>query len=118
MDWVPGRTWGWLGPSGSLCNELLIHFIHSVGRPALKRRAVALPLIPLIPIPSILKAWQLIVCCVVRFGSLQRKHHCLCYHNLCAHWVSVDAGRKGRRAAYLPSYSGGTWFWVPESLMG
>jgi hypothetical protein len=22
MDWVPGRTWGWLGPSGSLCNEL------------------------------------------------------------------------------------------------
>jgi hypothetical protein len=27
MDWVPGRTWGWLGPSGSLCNELFIHFI-------------------------------------------------------------------------------------------
>jgi hypothetical protein len=25
MDWVPGRTWGWLGPSGSLCNELFIH---------------------------------------------------------------------------------------------
>jgi hypothetical protein len=24
MDWVPGRTWGWLGPSGSLCNELFI----------------------------------------------------------------------------------------------
>jgi hypothetical protein len=24
MDWVPGRTWGWLGPSGSLCNELVI----------------------------------------------------------------------------------------------
>jgi hypothetical protein len=22
MEWVPGRTWGWLGPSGSLCNEL------------------------------------------------------------------------------------------------
>jgi hypothetical protein len=21
MDWVPGLTWGWLGPSGSLCNE-------------------------------------------------------------------------------------------------
>jgi hypothetical protein len=29
MDWVPGRTWGWLGPSGSLCNEPFIHsFIH------------------------------------------------------------------------------------------
>jgi hypothetical protein len=24
MDWVPGRTWGWLDPSGSLCNELFI----------------------------------------------------------------------------------------------
>jgi hypothetical protein len=21
MDWVPGLAWGWLGPSGSLCNE-------------------------------------------------------------------------------------------------
>jgi hypothetical protein len=27
MDWVPGRTWGWLGPSGSLCNELFIFII-------------------------------------------------------------------------------------------
>jgi hypothetical protein len=26
MDWVPGRTWGWLGPSGSLCNELFNFF--------------------------------------------------------------------------------------------
>jgi hypothetical protein len=24
---VPGRTWGWLGPLGSLCNELFI--LHS-----------------------------------------------------------------------------------------
>jgi hypothetical protein len=22
VDWVPGLTWGWLGLSGSLCNEL------------------------------------------------------------------------------------------------
>jgi hypothetical protein len=26
MDWVPGRTWGWLGPSGSLCNELFFFY--------------------------------------------------------------------------------------------
>jgi hypothetical protein len=34
MGWVPGRTWGWLGPSGSLCNELFIiqfNFIDAVG---------------------------------------------------------------------------------------
>jgi hypothetical protein len=30
MDWVPGRTWGWLGPSGSLCNELFIHSLDFV----------------------------------------------------------------------------------------
>jgi hypothetical protein len=35
MDWVPGRTWGWLGPSGSLCNELSIHSFQSYANSSL-----------------------------------------------------------------------------------
>jgi hypothetical protein len=27
MVWVPGRTWGWLGPSGSLCNAAEFRYL-------------------------------------------------------------------------------------------
>jgi hypothetical protein len=37
MDWVPGRTWGWLGPSGSVCNELFIGFLAQIRSLALSR---------------------------------------------------------------------------------
>jgi hypothetical protein len=44
--------------------------------------------------------------------------HAVCFPNLCAHWVSVDAGRKDRRASYLPSHSGGTWLSGPWIIIG
>jgi hypothetical protein len=45
MDRVPGRTWGWLGPSGSLCNELFISFIHFLSFELLRRVTLLLLLL-------------------------------------------------------------------------
>jgi hypothetical protein len=44
MDWVPGRTWGWLGPSGSLCNELFSSLATWIGSRGEQQRGVSVAL--------------------------------------------------------------------------